>query len=66
MSGGPAFLRPLTELTARLCFVHFDGSDALVHARQNPNVALNDDFVKKHAKNVYDGISLLANWVAKL
>ncbi|KAJ7334450.1 hypothetical protein OS493_014767 [Desmophyllum pertusum] len=26
MPGGPAFLRPVEELTVRLCFVNFDGS----------------------------------------
>lgn len=34
MAGGPAFLRPVEELTTRLCYVPFDGKGALQASRK--------------------------------
>lgn len=64
MSGGPAFLRPESEFTTRLCYVNFDGTEALRQSRQiGLQTTLNDEFVAKYAKPVYDGIQALKTWV---
>lgn len=63
MAGGPAFLRPVQELTVRLCFVNFDGSIALKASEaiglDNP---LPDGFVEKHCVLTADGIQALKQW----
>ena len=59
MAGGPAFLRPVTELTTRLCFVSFDGKLALQKSRElGLEDALPVDFVRKYCSGVYDGIGV--------
>ncbi|KAH3826163.1 hypothetical protein DPMN_128059 [Dreissena polymorpha] len=59
MAGGPGFLRPETELTVRLCFVHFDGSDALLESeRIGRGTPFPEDFVRTHCTNVHDGIQV--------
>ena len=59
LAGGPAHLRPVEELTTRLCFVCFDGSEALKVSRQlGSSSELPDDFVEKYCANVYHGIKV--------
>ena len=64
MPGGPAFLRPLQELTVRLCFVNFDGSVALKASEaiglHNP---LPHGFVEEHCMLTAGGIQALKQWI---
>ncbi|XP_064643862.1 aspartate aminotransferase-like [Lineus longissimus] len=64
MAGGPAFIRPLEELTVRLCFVNFDGAEALRVSRNlGLEKELNDEFLKLYCTQLYDGIKALSSWV---
>jgi hypothetical protein len=57
MPGCPGFLRPPTELTARLCPVNFDGKRALEHSKQlGLDRSLEEDFVQRHCAPVYEGV----------
>ena len=59
MAGGPAFLRPEDELTVRLCYVCFDGSQGLQESlRLGLSASLPDDFVQQYCPNVYKGIKV--------
>lgn len=59
MAGGPAFLRPVDEFTTRLCFVNFDGSNALAQSRKiGLNASLGEEFVKDFCTPVYEGIQV--------
>lgn len=64
MPGGPTFLRPVEELTVRLCFVNFDGSVALKASEaiglDNP---LPSSFVEKHCALTAGGIQVLKQWI---
>ena len=67
MAGGPAFLRPETELTTRLCYVDFDGDIALKESiRLGLSQPLPEDFVKEYCTQMYDGIKVLKNWGGKI
>ena len=62
MPGGPAFLRPLDELTTRLCFVNFDGTKALEHSRKiGLGTQLGENFVMEYCLPVYRGIKVCNN-----
>uniref|UniRef100_A0A0L8GXF4 Aminotransferase class I/classII large domain-containing protein n=1 Tax=Octopus bimaculoides TaxID=37653 RepID=A0A0L8GXF4_OCTBM len=64
MAGGPAFLRPESELTTRLCYVNFDGKKALQKSREiGLDKPLPEDFIKKHCSPLYDGIQAIVSWV---
>ena len=64
MPGGPSFLRPVEELTVRLCFVNFDGSVALKASEAcGLKKPLPDDFVEKCCELTASGIQALKNWV---
>ena len=57
MSGGPAFLRPVEELTVRFCYVCFDGKPGLEYSQKITLAKpLPGDFVRTYAKPVYDGV----------
>ena len=59
MAGGPAFLRPLEELTTRLCYVNFVGKPVLEYSRRlGLDTALPEDFVFQQCRPVYDGIQV--------
>ena len=59
MAGGPAFLRPVEELTTRLCYVPFDGGNALAYSRGlGMDKDLPEGFVKDYCTPVYDGIQV--------
>lgn len=63
MPGGPAFLRPVQELTVRLCFVNFDGSIALKASEAiGLDDPLPDGFVEKHCALTAVGIQALKQW----
>lgn len=67
MAGGPSYLRPLEELTTRLCYVNFDGSDALTKSRHlGLDAPLPESFVYDFCTPVYNGILALKNWVKDL
>ncbi|XP_071157014.1 aspartate aminotransferase-like [Mytilus edulis] len=66
MAGGPAFLRPVEELTTRLCYVPFDGKGALQASRKlGLEKPLPEKFVQEYCTPVYDGIQALKTWVMK-
>ena len=59
MSGGPAFLRPVEELTTRLCYVNFDGDDALNKSREMGLAEpIGEEFLKAYCNPAYDGIQV--------
>lgn len=59
MAGGPAFLRPVDEFTTRLCYVCFDGTEALSFSKEvGLSTDLPEDFVHKYCTNVYQGIKV--------
>ena len=63
MPGGPAFLRPVQELTVRLCFVNFDGSIALKASESiGLDKPLPGGFVEKHCSLTAGGIQALKQW----
>ncbi|XP_076437074.1 aspartate aminotransferase-like [Babylonia areolata] len=67
MAGGPSYLRPVEELTTRLCYVNFDGDDALKQSRQlGLETSLPSDFVQTACTPVYDGIMALKTWVKNI
>ena len=64
MPGGPSFLRPVEELTVRLCFINFDGSAALKASEAvGLRSPLPDDFVEKNCELTAGGIQALKKWV---
>ena len=64
MPGGPSFLRPVEELTVRLCFVNFDGSVALKTSEAvGLDKPLPNGFVEKHCELTAGGIQALKKWV---
>ncbi|XP_038058393.1 aspartate/prephenate aminotransferase-like isoform X2 [Patiria miniata] len=66
MAGGPAFMRPLTEFTVRLCFVNFDGGAALEGWKlQGCKEKLDQDFLDKYCSPVVQGIKAIVSWVEK-
>ncbi|KAK6985606.1 aspartate aminotransferase [Biomphalaria glabrata] len=67
MPGGPDHMRPIDELTTRLCFVNFDGSLSLSESRQRGlTCKLDVNFVKEFCAPVYGGVMALKTWVLKL
>jgi len=66
MPGGPSFLRPIDELTTRLCFNDFNGKDALVASKAiGLDKELPTDFVKLHASTMHNAIQKLVVFVNK-
>jgi len=64
MPGGPLFLRPVEELTVRLCFINFDGTVALKASEAvGLDNSLPDAFVEKHCELTAGGIQALKKWV---
>ncbi|XP_045207960.2 aspartate aminotransferase-like [Mercenaria mercenaria] len=67
MAGGPAFLRPETELTVRLCYVNFDGAKALAESeRIGLGACLPDNFVQTQCSHLHEGIQALKQWIKKI
>ncbi|XP_077993807.1 aspartate aminotransferase-like isoform X2 [Glandiceps talaboti] len=64
MSGGPAFLRPIDEFTVRLCYINFDGTNALKGSRKaDPKIPLGDEFLKEYCLSLVEAIQSLKKWV---
>ncbi len=62
MAGGPAFLRSEEELSTRLCYVCFDGMDALHESyKLGLDTPISEDFLKQYCTNVYEGIKVRFN-----
>ncbi|XP_071789157.1 aspartate/prephenate aminotransferase-like isoform X1 [Asterias amurensis] len=67
MPGGPGFMRPVNELTVRLCFVNFDGGAALAAWRkQGCNEELDQQFLEDYCTMAVHGIQAIVDWVKKL
>jgi len=61
---GCEFGRPVSELTARLAFVDFDGARALVSAESIPlEQPLPNDFTATHCHRVVTGIERMCDWL---
>ena len=59
MAGGPAFLRPPHEFTVRLCYVNFDGTQALAASEEiGLEEALTETFLHEYCTPVVDGIQV--------
>lgn len=66
MAGGPAFLRPIEELTVRLCYVNFDGQHALKASEAiGLQIPLPEEFVEEHCSLTANSIQALKQWVTK-
>ncbi|XP_065054027.1 aspartate aminotransferase-like [Rhopilema esculentum] len=66
MACGPAFLRPVEELTFRLCYINFDGSKALAESRKlGLNAEITDEFLQANCSQTLDGIEALVTWTKK-
>ncbi|GAB1609384.1 uncharacterized protein LOC115220904 [Argonauta hians] len=66
MAGGPEFLRSESEFTTRLCYVNFNGKEALKKSRQiGLDKNLPDTFIKDHCRPLYEGIRAIVNWVTE-
>ncbi|XP_070535521.1 aspartate aminotransferase-like isoform X2 [Ptychodera flava] len=64
MAGGPAFLRPVDDLTVRLCYINFDGGKAMQASRKRGTEGpLDDDFVVEHCRTLMEAIQALKKWV---
>ncbi len=61
---GEAFQRPAEELTARLAYVNFDGSKALLVSETiAPSESLPDDFADTYCISVIEAMRKIADWV---
>ncbi|MBN2009553.1 aminotransferase class I/II-fold pyridoxal phosphate-dependent enzyme [candidate division KSB1 bacterium] len=61
---GVAFLRPPAELTARLAYVNFDGSQALAKSETIPlNGAIPTDMHESCCDPVFNAVNKIAEWV---
>ena len=64
---GASFGRPPEEFTARIAFVDFDGSRALVGAEAVPPAQeLPDDFVSTYCGSVADAMDRMCDWIVGL
>ncbi len=60
---GSAFMRPKTELTARLAFVNFDGARALAMSETIPvNDKIPDDFDQYCCRSVIEAMENIVEW----
>ncbi|RME40891.1 MAG: aminotransferase class I/II-fold pyridoxal phosphate-dependent enzyme [Planctomycetota bacterium] len=64
---GSVFVRPVSELTARLALVDFDGAQALAASENIPlHESLPEDFVEQYCPRVLEGVRRIAEWIARL
>ncbi len=62
----PHFMRPKGELTARLCFVNFNGANALQESQKiGLNGTIDNQFVIDYCRPVVDGIAALTEWIQR-
>ena len=66
MACGPAFLRPEKELTFRLCYINFDGEQAL---EASQTLGLDQEitlcFLEKYCFELTDAIQAIKQWVLR-
>lgn len=61
---GSEFGRPRNDLTARLSYVDFDGTAALIKSESIPlDAPLPDDFISYYCPKVMEGIRRIADWI---
>jgi len=64
MPGGPSFLRPESELSTRLCYIDFDGGEAI---RRSEDIGLDNelppDFVQTAVPSMHQAMQKLAAFV---
>lgn len=66
MPGGPSFLRPEEELTTRLCYIDFNGGEAMKASEKvGLENVLPEDFVEKEVTTMYDAIQKLCAFVKR-
>ncbi|XP_071497769.1 aspartate aminotransferase-like [Diadema antillarum] len=63
MAGGPDFLRPGSEFTVRLCYVNFDGTDAMEAVKLQGDEPITDEILGLYCRPVVEGIQALVSWV---
>jgi aspartate aminotransferase len=64
---GSAFARHDDELTVRIAYVDFDGSQSITESEAYPlSKSLPDDFAEKNCSNVINGIREIGNWLKEL
>jgi aspartate aminotransferase len=61
---GVDFGRPVTELTARLAFVDFDGAEALRHYPED--AVLDRHYLRKCCTNTLEGVDRIVEWLQSL
>ena len=62
---GNCFGRPVSELTARLAYVDFDGSRALAAAEQVPNdQVLDEAFLRRNCDKVVTAMERMCDWLS--
>ena len=63
---GADFERPLTELTARLAYVNFDGAEALAASHEiSLDHELPGDFLSVHAADTIEAMQRIADWALR-
>lgn len=63
---GVVFERPLNELTARLAYVHFDGSHALAASETIPlDEPLPDSFIDQCCSEVIEAVGRMTQWLSE-
>jgi aspartate aminotransferase len=61
---GSEFGRPVTELTARLAYVNFDGAAALrAVARLEPGEPIDERFLRRHCGEVLEAAERIRDWL---
>jgi aspartate aminotransferase len=60
---GADFGRPPSELTARLCFVDFDGSACLETQAREPAGDLTLDYLKSNCGRVTEAVEIICSWL---
>lgn len=63
---GVEFGRPATELTARIAYVDFDGSEALAALAANERKTPDSAFLRAHCGNTIEAIDRIVRWVKAL
>jgi len=66
MPGGPSFLRPMEELSTRLCYIDFDGGAAIKSSEEiGLEKDLPENFVETSVPTMYAAIQKLCTFVRK-
>jgi aspartate aminotransferase len=60
---GSDFGRPESELTARLCFVDFDGGPCLESQSREPDGELSIDYLRSNCGRVTEAIEIICSWL---